>query len=473
MRITWRHLIHLLLVPGFLLACRQSTSAQKPDARFEALNESIQIGKTLLTNARQGAGEGTYPKEAFSQCQRILNNASNFMKRSNVSEAQIDSTTDAIYDALTEFEASVHSDLHDLTDNRASKETRYLYDNLKRYAPDYMLFGAHETLGYGVGWSGDDTRSDIKDVCGDYPAVFSWDVYHVFNDTPDDLQHYVFRIKYAYQLGGVTTFCWHQYDPQKKGFYAKDANYDVVTSILPGGTYHALYKNKLKKLARFVKRLRGPKGETLPVIFRPYHEQNGNWFWWGKGHRTQAQFIRLYRFTVHFLRDSLGVHNFIYAFSPDGNQFSDKEGYLNDYPGDDVVDVLGLDFYFGKGNDDEIRRFQSRVIYTVQYAERKNKLPALTEVGDYYGFSGDKADLKIPNWYTRCFLAPIKYQATAKKIAYGAVWRNASKTHHFAPYPGHPSVPDFLDFYKDNFTLFLHDINDMYQFKTPLPSGER
>lgn len=46
-----------------------------------------------------------------------------------------------------------------------------------------MLFGQHDATGYGVGWSGDDRRSDVKDVCGDYPALFSWDAYHIFMTT--------------------------------------------------------------------------------------------------------------------------------------------------------------------------------------------------------------------------------------------------------------------------------------------------
>ncbi len=465
-----RLIVGILIFSGVVWSCKESTSPQSLDPRLEELNQAVLTGKTLLKNSLAGEGEGEFPQPAFDACQEILNRAARFIKQAEKStpQAKIDSVTNEVYDGLTEFEASVNSSLKQLTDTRATKQTRYLYDNLKRISSERLLFGMHEALGYGVGWSGMDTRSDVKDVSGDYPAVFSWDAYHIFNASADDLEHYTFQVKYAYQNGGVTTFCWHQYDPEKRGFYAKTVNYDVVTSILPGGNYHRLYKNKLKKLAGYFKRLRGEKGETIPVIFRPYHEQNGNWFWWGKGHRSEEQYIQLWRFTVHYLRDTLGVRNFIYAFSPDGNQFSNKDEYLNDYPDDDVVDILGLDFYFGRGDEEEIRRFQKRVVYAVQYAEEKNKLAALTEAGDYYGFSGDEANLKIPNWFTRCFLQPIKYNSQAKKIAYGAVWRNASKTHHFAPYPGHPSVPDFMDFYNDDFTLFLSDLPDMYRFKTPI-----
>ncbi|HHE55054.1 MAG TPA: hypothetical protein ENL21_04680 [Caldithrix abyssi] len=451
-----------ILLP--LLGCSQSTSQKALPVQLEPLQKAIDRGETLLGNSEVGEQEGQYPAQAFSICQQALQKAKTYLKGPGrkASESQIDSVVQVLYDQLTRFEASVVSELQELIDLRATKQTRYLYHNLKKLAAEKMLFGQHDATGYGVGWSGDDRRSDVKDVCGDYPALFSWDAYHIFHDNQADLERFIFRIEYTHGLGGVTTLCWHQYDPEGHGFYLEGIDYPVVASLLPGGQYHDFYKQKLRKMARLVKRLRGPKGESIPIIFRPYHEQNGNWFWWGKGQRSEQQYIDLWRFTVHYLCDSLNVHSFIYAFSPDGNQFESKNGYLIDYPGDDVVDVFGLDFYFGRGDDEEIKRFQKRVVWTVELAEARNKLPALTEVGDYYGFSGHEANLKIPNWYTRCFLYPVKYHAVAKRIAYGAVWRNASKTHHFAPYPGHSSVPDFLQFYKDDFTLFLQDLQNLF-----------
>ncbi|MDZ7721879.1 MAG: hypothetical protein U5R06_03385 [candidate division KSB1 bacterium] len=61
-------------------------------------------------------------------------------------------------------------------------------------------------------------------------------------------------------------------------------------------------------------------------------------------------------------------------------------------------------------------------------------------------------------------LQPLKYDSLATSIAYAAVWRNESTSHHFAPYPGHSSVSDFLDFYHDPFTLFEQNLTDMYSF---------
>ncbi len=459
-------LLGVLLLLLNTLACQESTGSNTTSLEVRQVEQAVNLGEKLFSQSAVGNNEGMYPAAAFERCRAILQNNRKWLKhKHSITKAQADSVADVIYNALMEFEASVHSQLTELIDLNATKQTRYLYHSLKRLAGHKMLFGMHDALGYGVGWQNMDTRSDVKDVCGDYPALFSWDAYYFFQTADDEQKHYQQRMTYAHNLGGVTSLCWHQFDPQEKGFYQKDMDYQVVPTLLPGGRYHKQYRRKLEKLARFAKRLRGENGESIPIIFRPYHEQNGNWFWWGKPYRTRDEFVRLWRFTVQFLKDTLGVHNFIYAFSPDGNQFETKKGYLTDYPGDDVVDVLALDFYFGKGDQEEIKRFLERVVWTVELAQSKGKIAALSEVGDYLGFKGQEAHLKIPQWYTRCFLAPLKNHALAKRIVYGAVWRNASETHHFAPYPGHPAVPDFLDFYQDDFTLFLNDLPPMFTYQ--------
>jgi mannan endo-1,4-beta-mannosidase len=265
----------------------------------------------------------------------------------------------------------------------------------------------------------------------------------------------------AYEHGGINTLCWHQYDPGNRSFYYDQVNEPVVITLLPGGENHEFYKNKLKKIAGFVKALRGPLGESVPIIFRPYHEQNGSWFWWGKGHRTEQEYIDLWQFTTDYLKNTLGIHNFIYAFSPDGNQYENKDDYLIDYPGDDYVDILGVDFYFGKGDSQEVLRFQRRLIDAVQFSQEKAKLAALTEVGDRFGWD-DTDKLEIDRWFTRCLLYPIKTSQTAMNIAYAAVWRNDNVNHHFAPYPGHASVTDFMAFYNDPSTVFADEMANYY-----------
>ena len=347
-----------------------------------------------------------------------------------------------------------------LIDPDATKETIHLYNNLKEMSTQSLMFGMHDAMGYGVGWNNDDRRCDVKDVCGEYPAVFSWDAMSII-DGRTETSRLQDKIQFAYNSGGINTICWHFREYEKNSFYSEGIGYEVVTAILPGGKYHEDYKISLVKIAEFVRKCRGVNGEIIPIIFRPFHEQNGTWFWWGRTHRTEQQYIDLWKFTVEYLRDTLQVHNFIYAFSPDGNQWNTKAEYLVDYPGDDYVDMFGVDFYFPNGDASTISKFQERCQHVVEYAQERDKIAAVTEAGSRKNWQ--LSELAIPNWYTTCLLAPIKSDDIAKNVSFACVWRNASTDHHFAPYPGHTSVPDFMNFYNDEFTVFLNELNKVYK----------
>ena len=55
-------------------------------------------------------------------------------------------------------------------------ETEKLLTNLKKTPAQGIMFGHHDDTVYGIGWEGEEGRSDVKDVCGDYPAVISFDL---------------------------------------------------------------------------------------------------------------------------------------------------------------------------------------------------------------------------------------------------------------------------------------------------------
>jgi mannan endo-1,4-beta-mannosidase len=116
------------------------------------------------------------------------------------------------------------------------------------------------------------------------------------------------------------------------------------------------------------------------MIFRPYHEFDGDWFWWGKAHCTIEEFKLLWRFTVSYLRDSLDVHNFIYAFSPDC-KFNNEAEYLERYPGDEWVDMVGVDDYadFGRDGRYNLERGIKLLKIVSDYAQQTGKLAAFTK----------------------------------------------------------------------------------------------
>ena len=157
----------------------------------------------------------------------------------------------------------------------------------------------------------------------------------------------------TYNRGGVTTVSWHFINPiAKGGFYWVDSlSLPAVKYIIPGGEAHNKYKEILKEIGR--------------VGTHDQGELTANWCHSSSGHimnlmavgfggeahiAPKKNFISLWRFTVSYLRDTLDVHNFIYAFSPD-NKFNTEEQYLERYPGDAWVDMLGTDNYGDLGRD--------------------------------------------------------------------------------------------------------------------------
>jgi beta-mannanase len=229
---------------------------------------------------------------------------------------------------------------------------------------------------------------------------------------------------------------------------------------LPGGAKNLLYRSWLDKVASFVSDLKGKKGESIPIIFRPFHELNGSWFWWGKNHCTPEELKQLWHFTVGYLRDTKNIHNLLYAFNTD--RFASKEEYFERYPGNEWVDVVGFDIYqrgTGEKANEQFVTDLDKMLSTLEaIASEANKIPAVTE----FGF----AKLPDSTWWTNAFWKGIK----SHKISYALGWRNAgykggSNSEFYVPYKGHASVPDFLKFYRDKKTLFQKEVTkeNLYQ----------
>jgi mannan endo-1,4-beta-mannosidase len=346
-------------------------------------------------------------------------------------------------------------------DGKATPETKALFRNLQKLSKDHTLFGHHNATEYGHGWYGDKDRSDVKSVCGSHPAVIGSDLSGISGRPQKDIDNAMESLRQnvvdTYNRGGVTTLSWHFNNPVSKGgFYWVDTlSLPAVKYIIPGGEAHNTYKEILKNVAGWAHSLKGADSTLAPVIFRPFHEFDGGWFWWGKPHCTREEFITLWRFTVTYLRDSLEVHNFLYAFSPD-NKFNTEAEYLERYPGDEYVDMVGMDDYGDLGRDKYDLETAARKLKIISdYAVKTNKLAAFTETG--------LESIPNPKWYTGSLLKTMRMHDL--RLAYVLVWRNDSRspTHYYAPFPGHPAVPDFIDFYNDPYTLFEKDLKGIYK----------
>jgi mannan endo-1,4-beta-mannosidase len=352
-----------------------------------------------------------------------------------------------------------------LVDKRVTEQTAALFYNLKKVAKTNILFGHQDDTKRGYGWANEEgqpyqpTKSDVKDVTGAYPAVYGWDFNFVagtgtgawFNYENSKLHDLVVD---AYNRGGINTFCWHYQNPATGGsFYWSSSPVEAVSKIIPGGSLNATYKNDLKKVADFAKSLVGADGNVIPIIFRPFHEFDGDWFWWGRAHSTVSDFKALYQYTVTYLRDSLNVHNFLYAWSPDRN-YNDLTTLMERYPGDEFVDILGSDNYEDLKPAVNIAIASNKLKILSDYAKNKNKVAALTETG--------LANVTQQDWFTNKLLQVLILQKL--ELAYALVWANRTDT-YWTPYPGHASATDFISFKNHTYVKFDDEIQGMYLLK--------
>ena len=190
----------------------------------------------------------------------------------------------------------------------------------------------------------------------------------------------------------------------------------------------------------------------IPVIYRPFHENTGNWFWWGSPFSTPEEFVALWQKTVTYLRDEKDVHNLLYAYSPFNPWLFG--GYGERYPGDDYVDILGFDLYGDFGFEAALVANARQV---VELAQEKEKISAITEFGVQAGIQNT---LRM-NWFMDQFLSPLKEDSLANQVAYALTWRNEATDHHWVPFEGAPNFNSFISFHEDPYSLFLADLPEI------------
>lgn len=353
-----------------------------------------------------------------------------------------------------------------LSDKDATAETKALYKNLYALKEKGCLFGHQDDLAYGVNWRYEKDRSDVKEVCGDYPGVYGWDLGGLEKNTGDkNIDGVPFKkmrqyIKEGYKRGGVITLSWH-FDNPNTGGNAWDTAKGTVASVLPGGTNHQLFKEWLDKAADFILSLKGDNKELIPVLFRPYHELTGNWFWWCKNNCSPQQFKILWRFTFYYLTQVKKCHNLVFVYNTSGD-FKSKEEFLEYYPGDDMADMISFDTYQynDPAKDDWFVKNTGKLLTILDSAAAETgKLTALAETG--------YEAIPYATWWTDVLQKIIG----SHNISYVLVWRNhgynewTKKMHYYAPYKGHASESDFVKFYNDPKTLFEKDAakEDLYK----------
>ena len=340
-----------------------------------------------------------------------------------------------------------------LVDTKVSKNTKILHKKLFYNAKEGFAIGHQDATSYGVGWKEADfkntTKSDVEEIVGDFPAVFGFDISRIEHKNKENLDNVPFEtmrklIIDAHKRGGIITLSWHAGNPATGG-----DSWDktpAVKDIIGNGIHKKKYKKWLENVANFIKTLKY-KGNLIPILFRPYHEMNGAWFWWGESNCSSAEYIQLWQETVTNLRDKHKLHNLLYVYSP--NKLNPGDNYMKYYPGDNFVDIFGIDIYDFKNSEEYADAVKSSLELVKQIATTKNKLFAFTETG--------LETISTQNWYSEVLYPKIENSG----IAWILFWRNYKKTHHYMPYKGHASEHDFIRFKSFPKTLFLKDLQQL------------
>ena len=173
-------------------------------------------------------------------------------------------------------------------------------------------------------------------------------------------------MKWAQNSDGIITFSFHWFSPiggRDKSFYAKNTDFDPSKILIEGSAERQAFYHDMDEIAKLLVPFREA---GIPILWRPFHESDGTWFWWGrKGPEVAGELYKLmyHHFVeVHHLDNLLWVWNCRLA-----------EGY----PGDAFVDVISVDIYLPEYQRTDYRKEYEELID----ATTKNKVAALAEIG--------------------------------------------------------------------------------------------
>ena len=327
-----------------------------------------------------------------------------------------------------------------------------------------IMFGHQDDPFYGLTWEYQNDSSDVKNVCGDWPAVMGFELGGIEMGDAKNLDSVPFtkmreEIIKHYERGGIITISWHPRNPvttidgggpagQKfpEGSAWDVTDSTVVKKILEGGSHHEKFQVWMNRLGDFLADLKTSDGQKIPFMFRPWHENSGSWFWWGEKLCTVDEYKALWNLLQDYLRDR-GFDNIVWAYSPGCQDNLTAERLLDRYPGDDRVDMLGLDGYQWQPEEKEqfIARGRQNLEVLCQVAKEHGKIPALTECG--------MKNLTEPTWWTSTLLPTVE----GYPISYLLVWRNY-KGEWFGPSPSKPDADYFRQMYDNEKILFLKEI---------------
>ena len=228
----------------------------------------------------------------------------------------------------------------------ASEEAKDLLNYLYQIKGKKTLYGMHNIIG---GMS--DMTDSIHTITAKYPAIWGGDF--GFADSTHDIDNIKYRpllvpeIKKQYARGAIIVMSYHQANPFlgeptpfKGGVISNLTDEQWKELITPGTPLYQKWAAQMDLIAVYFKEL---QDAHIPVIFRPYHEMNGNWFWWGN-RKGDDGFKALWHQLYDYYTSHHHLNNILWAWTPD----KPTEDVGDYYPNDNSVDILGCDIYPNK-----------------------------------------------------------------------------------------------------------------------------
>jgi mannan endo-1,4-beta-mannosidase len=224
-------------------------------------------------------------------------------------------------------------------------EARALLDFLYEISGRYLMSGQHNFPSHGSRYS-----DKAAEIAGSYPALWGEDFGFSVGDHDDITfrQAMIDDAKRQYAEGSIITLMWHAVRPtEEEPVTFKDSIQGKVTDeewhalVTPGTDIYERWERQVDIVARFLKQLQDSR---IPVLWRPYHEMNGEWFWWGKKvgpNGYAALWKQLFERMVNHHR----LHNLIWVWNANAPTSENILPYADCFPGHEYVDVLATDIY--------------------------------------------------------------------------------------------------------------------------------
>lgn len=341
-------------------------------------------------------------------------------------------------------EKNQESGLHFPSDKKATGAVTELLSVINTQLGNGIMLGHQDDLAYGNKWYGDPGRSDVKSVCGDYPAVFGWNITNIESGSTLNIDSVSFEnlklyIKEVHKMGGISALSWEAMNPIATDSSELSSKGNVVQSVLEDENIQKRYLSHLDQLATYLNSIKDEKGTLIPFIFQPFQEYNvSGKHWWSNDKCSPDEFKKLWKLTVDYLRNEKKVHHLLYACSfYAGLNTAD---ITTCYPGKDYVDILGISMHLIQEEDPSGKKFMEMLNVTLdaitKFAQNNRKIVALTNTG--------LEGIKISNFFSE-IIYPVISRYDLSYVMFGKNAWNDEK-HYYIPVPGHPASDDFYVF---------------------------